>query len=108
VGEFTTATAAGQATVAVAGAAGATGATLSFTLMVCETDEAFPHASVKVQVRTITNELAHSPGVMASTPWATTSPEQLSVAVSEIVAGTSEAQATETAAGASGATGAVM
>ncbi|MCF6130648.1 hypothetical protein L1S35_13285, partial [Flavobacterium sp. AS60] len=45
-------------------------------------------------------------GVVVSTPCTVISPVQLSVAVSETIAGTSVAQATVIAAGASGATGA--
>ena len=107
VSETIAGTSEAQATVMVAGAAGATGAMLSLTLMFCETEVVFPHASVKVQVRTMVNEFGQLPGVVVSTPSATIAPEQLSAAVRVMVAGTSEAQATVTAAGAEGATGAV-
>ena len=51
---------------------------------------------MNVQVLVTTNELGQLPEVVASTPWAVISPEQLSLAVSEIIAGTSLAQATVT------------
>jgi hypothetical protein len=97
-----------HATVTVAGAVGATGATVSFTLIVCDTEELFPQTSVKVQVLTITKELAQAPGVVTSTPCAVISLLQLSTAVRVVLAGTSEAQATFTVAGAVGATGATV
>ena len=93
--------------VEAAGSAAITGAVWSLTVMFCIADDVFPHASVKVQVRTMLNELAQLPGVMLSTLWATTEPEQLSVAVRDTGEGTWEAHETVRAAGAAGATGAV-
>jgi hypothetical protein len=97
-----------QESVTSAGAAGATGATVSFTVMVCDTDDVFPQASVNVHVRVTTYEPAHSPCVIESTPSTVISAPQLSVAVSEIIAGTSVAQTTVTFSGAAGATGATV
>jgi hypothetical protein len=65
-------------------------------------------ASTNVQVRVTTNELAQEPGVTVSTPSTVIVPAQLSVAVSEVIAGTSEAHTTVTASGAVGATGFVV
>jgi hypothetical protein len=97
-----------QATFTAAGAAGAVGATVSFTLIVCDTEDEFPQASVNVQVLTITKELAQAPGVVTSTPKAEIDPPQLSVAVSVTFAGTSVAQVIFTVAGAAGAVGATV
>lgn len=80
---------------------------MSFTLIVCETDDVFPHASVKDHVRTIVNEFGQDPGVIASTPVAVISPLHASVAVREIIAGTSDAHCTLAVGGADGATGGV-
>ena len=81
---------------------------LSLTVIVCETDEVLLQTSVNVHVRVMTNELAHEPAAMLSVPSAVISPEQLSVAVKAIMAGTSAAHATVTASGAVGATGAIL
>jgi predicted metallopeptidase len=108
VNETIAGTSSAQDTVTSAGAVGATGATVSFTLIVCDTDEVFPQASAKVQVRVTVNASAQAPGVTVSTPVTVTAPEQLSVAVNETIAGTSSAHVTVTVAGASGATGAVI
>src|SRR5690606_26430741 len=97
-----------QATVAAAGASGATGAMLSLTEMFCETADWFPHASTNVQVRTMVYDPAQAPGVVTSTPSTVMSSEQLSVAVNWMFAGISAAQVAVTAAGACGATGAVV
>jgi hypothetical protein len=91
-----------------AGGVGITGATLSFTVIVCETEVSFPQASVKVHVLIIVEEFPHDPGVTASTPATVIGAEQLSVAVNETIGGTSDIQETVTSAGAAGATGAVV
>ena len=61
VSEVLAGTSAAQATVIVAGACGATGAIVSFTLIVCDTEDELPQASLKVQVLVTTKELAQSP-----------------------------------------------
>jgi hypothetical protein len=96
-----------QISVTSAGAEGATGGTVSSTLMVCDIDVEFAQASVNVHVRVTVNVFAQSPGVTVSTPSTVMAPRQLSVAVREIIAGTSAAHVTLAVAGASGATGAV-
>ena len=63
---------------------------------------------MNVHVLTIVYEFGQDPGVVASTPEAVIVPEQLSVAESETIAGTSPSQDTVTSAGAAGATGAVV
>ena len=50
-----------------------------------------------------TNEFGQSPPTIESTPSTMISPEQLSVAINEIVAGTSDSQANTKSAGAVGA-----
>ena len=52
--------------VDVAGKAAITGAVVSCTLMVCEAVEAFPQASVAVQVRVTEYEPAQAPLVVTS------------------------------------------
>ena len=63
---------------------------------------------MKVHVLTIVNEFGQDPGVVTSTPATVIGVEQLSVAVREIMAGTSEAHDTLAVAGAEGTTGAVV
>ncbi len=50
-----------QETVMSTGAAGKAGAIVSFTFMVCDTDEVLPQASVNVQVLVTINELVQDP-----------------------------------------------
>ena len=99
---------AGQLIVEAVGNDEITGATVSLILIVCETEAAFPQASVNVQVRKIVNEFGHDPGVITSIPAEVILPEQRSVAVREIIAGTFSAQETVMLAGACGTTGAVV
>ena len=106
VGSAKTGTA-GHSIVVGPGTTEMTGGTVSFTVIVCKTELVLEQASVNVQVRTIVNEFTQLPGVTVSTPATVIVPAQLSVAVSEIIAGTSEAQVALTFAGAAGATGAV-
>ena len=91
---------AGQFIVDGAGNSEITGSRLSLTVIVCDTLEVFAHASVNVQVLMTVNAFAQVPGVTTSTPCTVIGAEQLSVAVSEIIAGKSSAQATVTSAGA--------
>ena len=99
---------AGQFIVEAAGSSEMTGATVSLIVIVCDTEEVFPQASAKVHVRTIVNELAQVPGVTTSTPATVIDPLQLSVAVSETMAGTSAPQEAVMSAGATGTTGATV
>ncbi len=71
-----------------------TGATLSFTVIVCDEVDAFPHTSVAVHVLAMVYLLAQVPGVVTSFTVMVTAPAQLSVAVTaaEFATGTSPAQ----------------
>jgi hypothetical protein len=89
-----------QVAVIEAGARGTTGARVSFTVIVCDTDDVLLHASVNVQVLVTVNEFGQLPAAIESTPNTVIAPLQLSFAVSEIIAGTSLAQATFRVAGA--------
>ena len=97
-----------QAIVISAGACGTTGAIVSSTSISCEITDVLPQASVKVQVLVITYEFGQSPGATLSTPKAVIEPEQLSIAVKDIGAGTSELQKTSNFTGGDGGTGAML
>ena len=99
---------AGHEIVVSSGSGAITGAIESITLIVCEVEDELLQASVNVQVLVTTNELGHSPWAILSIPSTVISPLQLSVAVSEIIGGTSVAQSTVWFEGAIGAIGAVL
>ena len=103
-----TGTSSRQATVVSAGGFGATGATSSTTVIVCVTLLLLPQSSVNVQVRVMISgsSAQPAPSLSASTPSMVISPEQLSMAISSIGAGTSARQATVVSAGGFGAMGA--
>ena len=84
------------------------GGVLSSTVMVCEVEDVLLHASVNVQVLVIFNEFGQLPWTIVSIPCTVISPLQLSIAVSDFIAGTSTAHETVTDAGASGAIGLVL
>ncbi|ESU25280.1 hypothetical protein FLJC2902T_30880 [Flavobacterium limnosediminis JC2902] len=75
--------------------------------MVCDMDDVFLQSSVNVQVLVITNELGQSPCTIESTLSTEIFPEQLSTAVNETGAGTSDEHDRFKFAGASGRTGAI-
>jgi hypothetical protein len=97
-----------HANVISAGAVGGVGGVVSFTVIVCVTIDVFEHASVNVHVLVIVNELAQFPGTTVSTPCTVIDPPQLSVAVNEVIGGTSVAQDKVISAGAFGTTGATL
>src|SRR6266705_572120 len=96
-------------TLAAAGASGATGAIVSCTWMICDALLLLPQASVKVHVRLMVEPQpwASATGAL-STGETVIEPEQLSCAVSWTAAGMSPAHWTLAAAGATGATGAIV
>ena len=57
---------AGQLIVEIDGKDAITGASVSITLIVCDAVDAFPHASVAIQVRVTLYDPAHAPLVVTS------------------------------------------
>ncbi|KGO91029.1 hypothetical protein Q767_16025, partial [Flavobacterium enshiense DK69] len=94
-----------QDTVKSAGTSGKAGGVWSDTVIVCDNDAEFPQGSANVHVRVMMYEFGQLPGAVVSTPSTEICPAQVSLAVNEIIGGTSPAHETVMLAGAVGKTG---
>ena len=72
---------AGQLIVEIDGKDAITGASVSITLIVCDAVDAFPHASVAIQVRVTLYDPAHAPLVVTSFEFSVNALPHASVAV---------------------------